>query len=238
MGLLPIGNPSAYPAKRNYSVSVVIPTWNEERNMPIVMRSLPSYVSEIIIVDKYSKDRTVEIAKKIGGRKVRVLYDSVGKGRALRMGMLAARGDIIVTMDADCSHSSNEIGMLVEGIKAGFDICMGSRFIQGGGTADMPWYRVLGNKAFIIMVDVLWGMNYSDLCYGYRSFRKSAVKRLGLRTDGFGIETEISIKAAKRKMRILEVPSFEKKRLHGKGKLRTFSDGFRILVTILREVGN
>jgi hypothetical protein len=113
---------------------------------------------------------------------------------------------------------------------------MGSRFIQGGGTADMPWYRKLGNKIFVSMVNIFWGMNYSDMCYGYRSFRKSALKKLDLKTDGFGIETEISIKAAKKGLKVLEVPSFEKARLYGKGKLRTFSDGFKILKTIIKEL--
>jgi hypothetical protein len=127
---------------------------------------------------------------------------------------------------------------LTEGIKAGFDICMGSRFIQGGGTEDMPWHRKLGNKFFVFLVNSIWGMNYSDLCYGYRSLRKSCIKRLGLKENGFGIETEISIKAAKKNMRVLEIPSYEKGRASGEGKLRTFSDGWLILKTIMREMLN
>jgi len=215
------------------TVSVVIPTLNEEKNLSVVLRSMPDGIDEVIIVDKYSADRTVQIAKRFGSR---VLYDAGGKGSALRKGMEAAKGDIIITMDADCSHNANELGLLVEGIRAGFDICMGSRFIQGGGTADMPWYRKIGNKTFVFMVNALWGMNYSDMCYGYRSFKKSVVKKLNLSTDGFGIETEISIKAAKKKLKVLEIPSFEKARLHGRGKLRTFSDGFKILSTIIKEL--
>jgi hypothetical protein len=139
-------------------------------------------------------------------------------------------------MDADCSHKSSEIGLLIEGINADFDICMGSRFIQGGGTEDMPWYRKVGNKFFVLLVNFIWKMNYSDLCYGYRSFRKDCIRKLNLKSDGFGIETEIAIKVAKKKLKVLEIPSYEKNRASGKGNLRTFSDGWLILKTILDEM--
>jgi glycosyltransferase involved in cell wall biosynthesis len=214
-------------------VSVIIPTLNEERNLPKVLREIVNKVYEIIVVDGYSKDKTVEVAKRFG---VKVIYDDVGKGSALRKGMKEAKGDIIITMDADCSHKSSEIGLLTEGIKTGFDICMGSRFIQGGGTEDMPWFRNIGNKFFVFLVNSVWNMNYSDLCYGYRSFRKSCIRKLDLKSDGFGIETEIAIKAAKKKLKVLEIPSYEKGRASGEGKLRTFRDGWLILKTILKEM--
>ena len=214
-------------------VSIVIPTLNEEQNLQKVLRSIPKDIYEVIIVDGHSKDKTVEIAKKFGAK---VVFDDKGKGSALRKGMKAAVGDIVIMMDADCSHKSSEIGLLTEGIKAGFDVCMGSRFIQGGGTEDMSWYREIGNKFFVFLVNLIWRMNYSDLCYGYRSFRKNCINKLDLKEDGFGIETEISIKAAKKKLRILEVPSYEKARDSGEGRLRTFNDGWQIFKTILREM--
>jgi glycosyltransferase involved in cell wall biosynthesis len=214
-------------------VSIVIPTLNEESNLQKVLRGIPKDIYEVIIVDGHSKDKTVEIAKKFGAK---VLFDDKGKGSALRKGMKTVKGDIVITMDADCSHKSSEIGLLTEGIKAGFDVCMGSRFIQGGGTEDMSWYREIGNKFFVFLVNLIWRMNYSDLCYGYRSFRKSCINKLDLKEDGFGIETEISIKAAKKKLRILEVPSYEKARDSGEGRLRTFNDGWQIFKTIIREM--
>jgi len=214
-------------------ISIVIPTLNEGKNLAKVLKDIPKSVDEIIVVDGHSTDNTVEIAKMFGAK---VIFDDVGKGSALRKGMKVAKGGIIITMDADYSHKSSEIGLLTEGIKAGFDICMGSRFIQGGGTEDMPWYRKIGNKFFVFLVNLIWNMNYSDLCYGYRSFRKSCIKKLELKQDGFGIETEIAIRAAKKKLRILEVPSYEKERAGGEGKLRTFSDGWLILKTIISEM--
>jgi len=214
-------------------VSIVIPTLNEEQNLPKVLKGIPKDIYEIIVVDGHSKDKTVEIAKNYDAK---VFFDDKGKGSALRKGMKAAKGDIVIMMDADCSHKSSEIGLLTEGIKAGFDVCMGSRFIQGGGTEDMSWHRKMGNKIFVFLVNSIWGMNYSDLCYGYRSFRKNCINKLNLKQDGFGIETEISIKAAKKKLRVLEVPSYEKARDSGEGRLRTFSDGWRIFKTIIHEM--
>ncbi len=214
-------------------ISVIIPTLNEEKNLSRVLEELPDYVDEIIVVDGYSKDRTVEIAKDHGAK---VIFDEIGKGSALRKGMKKATGDIVIMMDADCSHVPSEIPLLVAGIESGFDVCMGSRFIQGGGSDDITPLRRIGNKFFVFLVNLIWGMNYSDLCYGYRSFRRDCIEKLELESDGFGIETEISIKAAKNKLRVLEVPSYEKARRSGEGKLRTFRDGLEILKRILIEV--
>ena len=221
-------------------ISIIIPTLDEEKNLPIVLREIKKFFSqrrdythEIIVVDGYSKDKTVKIAQKYG---CKILYDNLGKGSALLKGMKNSKGEIIVTMDADLSQRPIELGLMIEGIKAGYDIVMGSRFIQGGGTEDMPWYRKIGNKFFVFLVNFFWGTKYTDLCYGYKSFKNGSWKKLGLRSTGFGIETEISIKAAKRKFKILEVPSFEKKRLYGEGKLRTYKHGWVIFTTILKEL--
>ena len=219
--------------KRSPKVSVVIPTFNEEKNLPIVLKNLPKDIHEIIVVDKHSEDKTANIAKGFGAN---VILDKGGKGTALIKGMKAATGDIIITMDADCSHKESEIGLLIEGIGAGYDICMGSRFIQGGGTEDMPYYRKLGNKFFVFLVNFLYNTSYSDLCYGYRSIKRGCINKLGLKSDGFGIETEISIKAAKKGLKTLEIPSFEKIRKEGEGKLKTFKDGFEILKIILKSL--
>lgn len=222
------------------NVSIIIPTLNEEKNLPIVLseikdffRNRKHYTYEVIVVDGYSNDGTASIAKRNG---CRVLYDKLGKGSALVKGMEAARGEIFVTMDADVSQRPLELGLMIEGIKVGYDITMGIRFIQGGGTEDMPWYRKFGNKLFVFFVNLFWGMHYTDLCYGYRAFRNEVWKKLGLKSTGFGVETEISIKAAKRKLKVLEVPSFEKRRRHGEGKLRTLKHGWIILKTIMGEL--
>ncbi len=217
-------------------VSVVIPTLNEGDNIVELLEGiseqLNEYTHEIIIVDGGSSDDTVAKAREFGAR---ILYNYEGKGSSLKKGLTAARGSVLISMDADLSHRPVELRLLIDGIEIGYDICMGSRFIAGGGTDDMSPLRRLGNKFFVFLVNVMFGSNYSDLCYGYRSFRKSAFGKLHLNEAGFGIETEISINAIKENLRVIEVPSKEKKRNSGTGKLRTFSDGYAILRTIFKN---
>ncbi len=218
-------------------ISIVIPTLNESRNIrrliPMIRRVLHGRNFEIIVVDGHSADKTDLHARELGAK---VIYDNVGKGSALIKGIKAASGSIIVSMDADLSHRPNELLILIAGIEAGYDICMGSRFLTGGGSDDMPFHRRFGNSVFVTLVNLIYGSKYTDLCYGYRSFAKGVAQRLHLSETGFGIETEISIKAVKQKMRIMEVPSYEKLRLHGSGKLSSLGDGAKILYAILRNI--
>lgn len=219
-------------------VSILIPTWNERDNLEALLPSVREVMDarpesyEIIIIDRDSEDGTATYAETAG---CRVLSDPGGKGTALRKGIHASDGSIVVTMDADLSHKPAELGLLIEGIHAGYDVCVGSRFVQGGGTEDMEWYRFLGNRFFLGLVNLIWGMNYSDLCYGYRSFRREAFLSLDLDAEGFDIETELSIRAAQQDLKILEVPSFEKARRHGDSRLKSIQDGWRILHTIIHE---
>jgi len=218
-------------------ISVIIPTLNEQRNIGKVIdgvkQVLKDYDYEIIVVDKHSADNTVEIAKAKGAR---VLYEDLGKGYALRKGFKNARGKILISMDADLSNRPNELRLLISGIETGYDVCMGSRFLTGGGSEDMPRFRRLGNKLFVMLVNLFFKSHYTDLCYGYRSLTRSAVKRLRLTSTGFGIETELGIKAKKEGLKVLEVPSFEKKRGYGAGKLNSFRDGYVILKTIFANL--
>ncbi|MDE1871065.1 MAG: glycosyltransferase family 2 protein [Candidatus Micrarchaeota archaeon] len=219
------------------SISIVIPTLNEERNIKTVLRGvravIKDYRHEIIVVDGYSTDNTVKYAKELGAR---IIYDRHGKGMALIKGLNAAKGDITISMDADLSNRPNELKLLIAGIEAGYDVCMGSRFLTGGGSEDMPFHRKVGNKIFVSLVNLRYGSHYTDMCYGYRSFAKGVAQRLSLKEKGFGIETEISMKVQSKRLRVLEVPSFEKLRASGEGKLRSISDGFIILKTILKNM--
>lgn len=218
-------------------ISIVIPTLNEERNMAKLIRGIKpvikDYRHEIIIVDGHSKDNTVKIARKMGAR---IVYDSKGKGSALIKGLRAARGKIVISMDADLSNRPNELRLLIAGIEAGYEVCMGSRFLTGGGSDDMPFHRKAGNRFFVGLVNVLYGSRYTDMCYGYRSFARGVSRRLNLSELGFGIEAEISIKAQRMRLRVLEVPSYEKLRASGEGKLRSISDGLIILRAVLKNL--
>ncbi len=218
-------------------VSIVIPTLNEEGNISKLLKSINQNIIakdyEIIIVDGYSKDKTVKNAKKYTSK---ILYNKAGKGSALIKGFASSKGDIVVSMDADLSHRPEELNLLINVIRCGYDICMGSRFLEGGKSTDISIIRKAGNYFFVKLINLLFESNYTDICYGYRSFSRKALKKLNLNEKGFGIETEISIKAKKRNLKILEIPSFERKRYKGNGKLRTIHDGYIILKTILKNI--
>lgn len=223
------------PPDSGLSVSVVIPTLNEAQNLPHVLPRIPCWVAEVLIVDGGSTDRTVEVAKELLPDVVIVEDLTPGKGAALRRGFDVASGDIIVMLDADGSMDPSEIRRFVGALVGGAHFAKGSRFLHGGGTDDMEWYRKVGNAALTRLVRVGFGGRYSDLCYGYNAFWRTSLELLGLDADGFEIETLMNIRALRADLAIAEVPSFESKRIHGNSHLNTVTDGWRVLRTIVSE---
>jgi glycosyltransferase involved in cell wall biosynthesis len=216
-------------------VSVVIPALNEAENLPYVLPLIPHWIDEVILVDGHSHDGTVEVACKLLPEIHVVQQSGRGKGNALRAGFTAATGDIIVMLDADCSTDPGEIPVFISALLTGADFAKGSRFAQGGGTADMPLYRKFGNMCFVLLVRLLFGGSYSDLCYGYNAFWADVLPALNLDSNGFEIETLMNVRALQAKLKIVEVPSFEDKRRYGSSRLRTIPDGWRVLKTIFQE---
>ncbi|QGM99055.1 glycosyltransferase family 2 protein [Methylocystis parvus] len=216
-------------------VSAVIPTLNEENNLPIILPRLPPWINEVVIVDGCSTDHTVEVAQRLRPDATIVLETKRGKGAALRAGFQAVTGDITMILDADGSMDPGESIMLVGALMAGADFAKGSRFIQGGGTDDMTWFRMTGNWGLTQAVRLLFGGTYSDLCYGYLAFWTRHRDILEPTCDGFEVETFLNIKALKSGLKIVEVPSFEAPRVFGESNLKPIKDGWRVLKTILRE---
>jgi glycosyltransferase involved in cell wall biosynthesis len=158
-----------------------------------------------------------------------------GKGDALRTGFAASTGEVVVMLDADGSTDPAEIPNFLEPLLQGADFVKGSRFLKGGGTTDMSTLRRLGNWGFVVLVRLLFGAKFSDLCYGYNAFWMHVLPKIDLDTDGFEIETKMNVQVVRGGFRVVEVPSFEAPRVFGEGRLRTFPDGWRVLKTIFRE---
>ncbi|XVU22095.1 glycosyltransferase family 2 protein [Actinoplanes sp. CA-054009] len=229
----------------------MIPTLNEERNLPHVFAKLPADITEVVLVDGGSVDRTVEVARELRPDVVVVHQTRTGKGNALACGFAACTGDIIVMIDADGSTDPAEIPLFVAKLVAGADFVKGSRFNHGGFSHDITKLRKLGNDGLNLVVNVLFGTKFTDLCYGYNAFWRSVVPVLDLPDirlpkqadgsklwgDGFEIETMINIRAAVDGMKVGEVGSIEHRRIHGETNLNTFRDGFRVLRTIFSEYG-
>lgn len=214
---------------------MVIPTLNEAMNLPWVIRRMPSYVDEVVIVDGRSHDHTVDVARALRVDVVVVDEQRKGKGVAVRAGFAAASGDIIVMLDADGSMDPQEIGWFVSPLQHDYDFVKGSRYVTGGGSEDLTWLRNAGNRALTALANTVLRSDYSDLCYGYIAFRRECLEVLELESNGFEIETELIVRAARAGLRIAEVPSIELDRISGASNLQTFRDGWRVLRTLARE---
>jgi glycosyltransferase involved in cell wall biosynthesis len=213
-------------------VTIVIPAKDEARNVAWVLRRLPPGIDEVILVDGRSTDDTIAVARAVRPDVVVATERGPGKGAAMRTGMDMATGDIIVTIDADGSMDPRELDRYVEAARDA-DLVKGSRFAAEGGTDDMSRIRWMGNGVLLGLVNLLYGARLTDLCYGYCAVRKSALPALGLRSDGFEIETEMTVRALRAGLRVSEVPSFELPRRYGTSHLRAVTDGWRVLVTLL-----
>jgi glucosyl-dolichyl phosphate glucuronosyltransferase len=248
MNLAPLSGPdrAGRPAVSGYrpvsaalaiapTVSVVIPVKNEARNLPVVLSSLPAWVTEIVLVDGHSVDDTVAVARQCQpGIKV-LTQPGAGKGDALLAGFGACTGDIIVMMDGDGSTHGGEIVRFVGALVAGADFAKGSRFASSGGSDDITLGRRLGNRVLSGLVNLAFGTQYTDLCYGFNAFWAEHLPALYLDCHGFEIETVMNIRAAKAALRVQEIPSHERPRGHGESNLRVFFDGWRILRAITAE---
>jgi glycosyltransferase involved in cell wall biosynthesis len=231
------------------SVSVVVPALNEAPNLPHVFAQIPADVYEVVLVDGFSVDDTVAIARQLRTDVRIVAQNRRGKGNALACGFAAATGDIIAMVDADGSADPGEIPRFVAALLDGADFAKGTRFVEGGGSSDITRLRSLGNRALTCLFNTCYGRSYSDLCYGFNVFWRRHLLVLGLDAtsplqldgggglwgDGFEVETLIHVRVAKAGLVVAEVPSFEHARIHGVSNLNAFHDGRRVLRTILGE---
>ena len=230
-------------------VSVVIPTLNEARNLPHVFARMPPNLHEVIVVDGHSVDDTLAVARAMCPDVRIVMQTRRGKGNALACGFAAATGDIIAMVDADGSADPGEIPRFVRALLDGADFAKGTRFAAGGGSDDITRIRRLGNRFLCVVVNMLYGTKYTDLCYGYNVFWRRHVGVLGLDAtapppsrgdgmlwgDGFEVETLVNIRVPNAGLEVTEVPSFEHSRIHGVSNLNAVSDGLRVLRTVLTE---
>jgi glycosyltransferase involved in cell wall biosynthesis len=223
-------DPTGLPA-----VSVVIPALNEADNIGFVLDRVPKWVDEVLIVDGASTDGTVAVARRHRADVRVVVQSGTGKGDALRCGFAAATGDVIVMLDADGSTDPAEIPRFVAALRTGADFAKGSRFITGGGSVDISPHRQLGNRLLIALVNLLWGVSFTDLCYGYNAFWRRHLPQLQIESSGFEVETMLNIKAIKADLTVVEVASFESGRRNGASNLIARRDGLRVLRTILAE---
>jgi glycosyltransferase involved in cell wall biosynthesis len=223
-------------------VSIIVCTLNEAPNLPYVLPKIPDWVDEILLVDAHSEDATVEIAKQLCPR-IRVLYQTgKGKGDALKLGINEAKGEIIVTIDADGETPPEYIESFVKPLLEGNDFAKGSRLFRKR-PSKMPGYRWFGNKVLAYTCNILYGTRFSDICCGYNSFWKKEFLKLDLSYPnneiGCSMEQRMIVRAKKAGMKIKEVPICSDGRIAGKsvigGIKQSVTQGFRDWFVIIEE---
>lgn len=211
-------------------VVVVVPCRNEEAAIEKVVRdflALPQ-VSEVLVVDNASADRTAELARRAGAR---VVSESrPGKGFALLAGFrMAGAADHYVMVDGDDTYPAEELPSLLDLAAAGADMVIGTRLQQASAGSLRPGHD-FGNRVFIGLVRLLFGLRTRDLFSGYRVMSRRYLEIAPLLATGFEVELELSLQALAHGFRIGEAPVLYRARPRGStSKLRTYRDGLRIL---------
>lgn len=219
------------PAPDPIEVSVVMPCLNEKHTIGIcvanAMRALRAsgLLGEVIVADNGSSDGSVAIAESSGAR---VVHQSArGYGAAYMKGIEAARGHFIVMGDSDNTYDFGDLPRLVEPLRRGYDLVMGSRFLGTILPGAMPWAnRYIGNPILTGLLNVLFGLRISDAHSGLRAFTRPAYARMQLQTTGMEFASEMVIKASLAHLKITEVPITYHPRL-GESKLQPFEDAWR-----------
>ena len=219
-------------------VRVIIPAFNEEDALPLVLADLPrDQVTEVIVVDNASTDRTAEVAAAAGATVVR--EERAGYGAACLRGIeaLSDDTDIVVFVDGDYSDYPEELSELVRPIEQDeCDFVVGSRMLgerQRGALLPQAYF---GNKLATFLIRVLWGTRYTDLG-PFRAVRFDSLRKLGMKDTNFGWTVEMQVRAVQEGLRIREVPVSYRRRV-GKSKITgTVSGTIRAGATILATIG-
>jgi glycosyltransferase involved in cell wall biosynthesis len=222
-----------------FSVSVVIPVFNEELTIGDIVARTRSTLEqfklpyEVLVIDDGSVDRSAEIAQTSEAHVLREAHQ--GKGHALRLGFERAKGDVIVTLDSDGSHQPEEIPLILRCMMENkVDFAIGSRFFDTDvNNAKIPNVNRIGNRMFSDLIQLFTGVKISDSQSGFRAIKSSVIKKMRLNSRGYEVESEMLVKALKMGVRVAEIPVSFEQRTVGKSKLDPLKDGTKILFSII-----
>jgi dolichol-phosphate hexosyltransferase len=218
---------------KNLRVTIVIPCLNEEEGIQRVLNEVPSFVDEIIVVDNGSTDRTAEIARKMGAHVISELHR--GYGRAYKSGFAQATGDIIITLDGDHSYPVDALSYLIEAFmhcRVGF---LSASRLPVLSESAMSTKHKIGNRILSFVMSILFFRWINDSQSGMWVFRRNALERMNLTSDGMAFSEEIKIEAIlKKEIGFREIFISYSQRV-GEIKLMPWRDGFQNLMFLFRK---
>ena len=216
---------------RNFSISIIMPCYNEEEGLPFVLEKIPEWVDEVIIVDNNSTDLTARIGSEKGARVFR--EEKQGYGHAYFKGFAEAKGDIFITLDGDGTYPLENCAHLVDSlIDTPLDFISACRFpLQN--PENMDPVSKLGNWVLTLMTGILFNYGLKDSQSGMWVFRAETLPKLQLKSKGMAFSEEIKVEAIRRGLRFKEVhiPYYER---YGTKKIKKFEDGIKNLVYLFR----
>ena len=222
-------------------IRVVIPALNEEEALPNVIKDIPTIVEEIIVVDNNSSDNTYEVAKNLGATTLK--QPLPGYGNACLKGLeyiATTQTDIVVFLDADYADDPKQMPLLLNEIKKGNDLVIGSRALGQRSKGSMTIPQVFGNWLATTLLNTFWNVNFTDLG-PFRAVTWSALQKINMQDQNFGWTVEMQLKAAQLKLKCTEVPVNYRKRAHGVSKVSgsikgSIQAGYIILYTIFKNL--
>ncbi|MBI2608134.1 MAG: glycosyltransferase family 2 protein [Deltaproteobacteria bacterium] len=215
-------------------ITLFLPTLNEIKGMEaIIPRIKKEWFDEIILVDGGSTDGTVEYAKQQGFK----VHHQTSKGitGAYEEVIQIAQGDVVVAFSPDGNSVPEMIPSLIQKMKEGYDMVIVSRYLKGAQSEDDSWVTAFGNWMFTYIINILFGGKYTDSLVIFRAWRKDIIQKFPKNVPRAGFETLSSIRCAKYKMKVTEIPGDEPSRIGGVRKMNPFLNGLDILKLIAME---
>ena len=214
------------------NLTLIIPAKDEARSLPEVLKELKDFKCNIIIILEETDIHTI---KSIENFKCRIVFQSGrGYGNALREGMKNVETEYLCIFNADGSFDPNDLTKMLKLCEDDKDFIFASRYMNKGGSDDDTILTKIGNFIFSLIGNIFFSLKISDILYTYLLGKTESFKKLNLKSNDFCLCVEMPIEAKKMGMKMINTPSYERRRIAGKKKVNEFRDGFKILIYMIK----